>query len=157
MLLPDETYEDYHHRTSSKENTETDNSKSASSSSSRILEFPPTNEGHRHAAKSNGSSSYESTGYSTSNSGSYKKTNEFFENIPEIEDEAFTEEFVSRPQQRVPLNNRCAKGTRHSRYSFYGESEDLSTNPHFLRNCEAFIQQYHIRPDFFCQYYKAIR
>ncbi|XP_061398527.1 probable basic-leucine zipper transcription factor E [Musca vetustissima] len=139
MLFPDETYEDYYRRISlSKTHTDL------------TFEGNVKKVDNTRKTASSGSSGHESS-CTNSNSGSYKRTNDFFDNIPEIEEE--TAELFDRNQEKNHKDD-TAKQFRNNINE--DDSTDLSTNPRFLRYCEAIIQQYRIRPDFFCQYYKAI-
>ncbi|XP_075150428.1 uncharacterized protein LOC142224531 [Haematobia irritans] len=154
MLFPDETYEDYHRRINSSKSNQSKTTHSRANSPHRSLEERRSHKSRNNSAKSQGSSGRESAGGSTSNSGSYKKTKDFFENIPEIEDEHLPSNYEQHAGRR-----RTYKHSKTSKDNdgFEDDPSDLSTNPIFLRKCEAFIQHYRIRPDFFCQYYKAIR
>lgn len=150
MLFPDETYEDYHRRISLT-NTRSKSTATSLPNTTTTSEGSLKKDNSKRKPASSGSSERESS-CTSSNSGSYKRCNEFFDNIPELEEEEHVPHFDrqhEKSKQRTPKHHQSSNG--------YGdESSDLSTNPYFLRRCEAYMRQYGIRPDFFCQYYKAV-
>uniref|UniRef100_A0A1I8Q2X5 Uncharacterized protein n=1 Tax=Stomoxys calcitrans TaxID=35570 RepID=A0A1I8Q2X5_STOCA len=155
MLFPDETYEDYHKRIKST-NPPSHARKSTTNSSCLTLEGKRSNKSRKNSSNSTLSGKEPGSAGSTSNSGSFKRTQEFFENIPELEEENRTN-YAATHSGREPAQRRLKQNNNRLHENHLStESTDLSKNPIFLRNCETIIQRYRMRPDFFCQYYKAI-
>lgn len=163
MLFPDETYEDYKKRlqisiTTSVTSTTARKTitKSTSQTEATIgisdcstVSLYNKNSSHRKCSKTpEKSSGIESTTSTSNSSSDYKHTNKIFENIPAAnKDQIKNDESHKFKLNANPTDQNDATA----------DNEDLSANPIFLRTCEALIQQYRIRPDFFCQYYKAVR
>ncbi|XP_065356370.1 uncharacterized protein LOC135950768 [Calliphora vicina] len=173
MLFPDETYEDYKQRIKTISNLNptqtpyegcrpTALQQSVSGKQQRntnLTEFSKTQD----------SSGRESATSTSNSSGGYKLTTDFFDNIPEAkaqaEQQAATNNSYSKQEQILKIHSsKDVAATKEATNQSPDDhtnpndtvNEDLSTNPIFLRTCEALIRQYRIRPDFFCQYYKAV-
>lgn len=117
-----------------------------------------------------------STSNSSNNNNDYKIKRDFFDKIPaqgainspahqnhkHISYKQQEHDFLKKQSSKDSTNNSKSNDSLpqpqdgHSN-GYKAINDDLSTNPIFLRTCEAIIQHYRIRPDFFCQYYKAVR
>lgn len=135
MLLPDQTYADYVAR-------------------------HITQAGEKSGASSGGSNS------------SYARTADFFENIPDFVGAAlptflYTPQAKTTPADELPevSESACtssasagaagaAEPNREPEQEIFSESE---TCDDMLRLCEDFLCRHRMRPDFFCQYHKAVR
>lgn len=112
----------------------------------------------------------------SSNNNDYKIKRDFFDKIPaqgainspahqnhkhisyKQQEQDFLKKQSSKDYTKNAKSNDSLPQPQDGHSSAYKAiNEDLSTNPIFLRTCEAIIQHYRIRPDFFCQYYKAVR
>ncbi|TMW42323.1 hypothetical protein DOY81_012597, partial [Sarcophaga bullata] len=167
MLFPDETYEDYKKRLDTSNITSATSSTTtatATATATKITSHSHTtvaanvfkNSSVSKCSKAIEKCSGGESATSTSNSSSaYKSTKDFFENIPAAKDQV---EEHAKHKTAGKNEDRQFKFNAHrgDQNDSVTDNEDLSTNPIFLRTCEALIQQYRIRPDFFCQYYKAV-
>ena len=164
MLFPDETYEDYKKRLDSNITAATIATSTTTTIATKITSHSPIvtgvlykNSNVSKCSKLNAKCSGGESATSTSNSSSgYKHTKDFFENIPAAKDqlEEHEKHNAAGKHEDPKLKFNANHGDQNDSTA---DNEDLSTNPIFLRTCEALIQQYRIRPDFFCQYYKAVR
>uniref|UniRef100_A0A1A9WFZ1 Uncharacterized protein n=1 Tax=Glossina brevipalpis TaxID=37001 RepID=A0A1A9WFZ1_9MUSC len=175
MLLPDETYEDYKQRLTSLDSAVTNISYNSSPSTKysngsnnnlkiinkRLKESP-----NKTKSSSSKGSCASCAGIDGNSSISLRKIDEFFNNIPDLETDKlpyllFTEHL--KQHGIVKTNNsdheyNCdivvCSGTAKQKSKF--TIVPLAEDPTFIRTCEMYIQRYKLRPDFFCQYYKAI-
>lgn len=177
MLFPDETYEDYKKRTKTTPNPNSTQPTATLSKGCLQIVVQQSDcvaqPGHKSLTKLNQTpnSSGRESAASNSSSGGRRRTIEFFENIPKAaQTDAQTTTKNSKTQDKAfqakRNDNRNYEKDKLLQQPTTAEArnlnddlaaEDLSTNPVFLRTCEALMQQYRIRPDFFCQYYKAVR
>ncbi|KAH8378149.1 hypothetical protein KR093_009621, partial [Drosophila rubida] len=133
MLLPDQTYADYVARHLTKPN---------SNSSSNIKpNLKPS---------------------SSESSSSYDRTADFFENIPDFVGPSLPT-FLYTPQsvQSQPIDVLPGSPLPSSSATSSGRDEALNSSESencndVLRLCEDFLCRHRMRPDFFCQYHKAV-
>lgn len=133
MLLPDQTYADYVAR-------------------------------HLTKPRSKNTSDHHSTTDSTSNS--YDRTTDFFENIPDFVG-ASLPTFLYTPQSNAPPDapdsspSSSAPSGHAVEHLEQPQHQELSSESEncddVLRLCEDFLCRHRMRPDFFCQYHKAVR
>ncbi|KAI8117647.1 hypothetical protein CVS40_10536 [Lucilia cuprina] len=167
MLFPDETYEDYKKRIKTTTNlkpktTQTPNEEFRTTSLQHsVTDGKKRNYSVTKSLRTQDSSGRESATSTSNSSSGYKLTRDFFDNIPESRQ---TEEkktaanttTTCHKQQELPLKTLAAKDEEATKQPTNGHTnhndtvnEDLSTNPIFLRTCEALIRQ-------IFQYYKAV-
>ncbi|KAH8410552.1 hypothetical protein KR009_001327, partial [Drosophila setifemur] len=139
MLLPDQTYADYdvgRHQQLTYRKSRTQSLKS-----------------NRQRSKS-----------SDASSNSYERTADFFENIPDFLGDSLSP-FLYSPQKQkdaehkskvLPVGeDRDAVEENCDQSEMTSQSENCEDND-VLRLCEDFLCRHRMRPDFFCQYHKAV-
>lgn len=84
--------------------------------------------------------------------GSYEKTSEFFNNIPDYVGETFMPFDVK--EERGIIDDRDNVGDDQDDDE---EKKSFANSSDILRECEQFLWRYRIRSDFFCKYHKAVR
>uniref|UniRef100_A0A1A9ZD67 Uncharacterized protein n=1 Tax=Glossina pallidipes TaxID=7398 RepID=A0A1A9ZD67_GLOPL len=176
MLLPDETYEDYKQRLNSLDSAvanishnsslSTEYNNNSNNNLKSISKRPKESQIKSKHSSSKGSCA-SCVGADGDSSGvAFRKIDEFFNNIPDLETDKlpyllFTEHLkqhdVVKKENNDAVNNKCnmvvcCAAKQKSKFTIIPLAED----PTFIRTCEKYIQHYKLRPDFFCQYYKAI-
>ncbi|XP_068140954.1 uncharacterized protein [Drosophila tropicalis] len=142
MLLPDQTYADYNvgsHRHRSIHLT----------ASQEIFHKPRT----RTRTRSPNRTKIKPRSKSSTSTSSYDRTADFFENIPDFLGTTLpaflyspAEEAAAEISQKEVLDQSDASSSK---------SENCD-NDDVLRLCEDFLCRHRMRPDFFCQYHKAV-
>lgn len=106
-----------------------------------------------------------------SNSSSYARTADFFENIPDFVGASlptflYTPQAKTTPADELPELSESACTSSASAGAAGAEqqpkpeqeiSSESETCDNMLRLCEDFLCRHRMRPDFFCQYHKAVR
>ncbi|EDW37211.1 GL26129 [Drosophila persimilis] len=144
MLLPDQTYADYdvgqHHQHLT----------------------------YRKSRRSRSPQSKQRSKSSSASSSSYDRTADFFENIPDFVGDSLPS-FLYSPQGQEPTperneskrNEGQRNGSRNEVVAEEENSESTSQSENcedddVLKLCEDFLCRHRMRPDFFCQYHKAV-
>ncbi|BFF93647.1 unconventional myosin-IXb [Drosophila madeirensis] len=141
MLLPDQTYADYdvgqHHQ-------------------HQHLTYRKSRRSRSPLSKQRSKSS------SAASSSSYDRTADFFENIPDFLGDSLPS-FLYSPQVEEPKTERQNEGHRNESQVLAEEEHSESTSQSdncedddVLKLCEDFLCRHRMRPDFFCQYHKAV-
>ncbi|XP_043652331.1 unconventional myosin-Vc isoform X1 [Drosophila teissieri] len=143
MLLPDQTYADY------------------DVGRPKLLTY--------HKSRSRGlksQSKLQRSKSSDASSSSYERTADFFENIPDFLGDSLPTFLYSPPEQQDAQSKGGGGEVRLERDQLEDEDEDLDSesssqsdnceDDDVLRLCEDFLCRHRMRPDFFCQYHKAV-
>ncbi|KAH8266593.1 hypothetical protein KR018_002731, partial [Drosophila ironensis] len=142
MLLPDQTYADYDVGCQKQLTYRKSRSRSRSKSRSRILRC-----------------SVQRSKSSDASSSSYERTADFFENIPDFLGDSLPS-FLYSPQEQQDVQPKGRERIKDEEECVESEStSDRSENcdeDDVLRLCEDFLCRHRMRPDFFCQYHKAV-
>ncbi|KAH8334203.1 hypothetical protein KR059_007456, partial [Drosophila kikkawai] len=141
MLLPDQTYADY------------------DVGHSQLLSYRKSRSRSLKAQLQRSKSS-------DASSSSYERTADFFENIPDFLGDSIPAFLFSpqeqqdvQPKERVLQKGRQKKEEQKQEEHEESESTSRSDNcedTEVLRLCEDFLCRHRMRPDFFCQYHKAV-
>lgn len=142
MLLPDQTYADY------------------DVGHSQLLSY-------RKSRSRSLKSQLQRSKSSDASSSSYERTADFFENIPDFLGDSIPAFLFSpqeqqdvQPKKRVLQVGKQEKKEHEQEEHEDSESTSRSENcedTEVLRLCEDFLCRHRMRPDFFCQYHKAVR
>ncbi|KAH8299222.1 hypothetical protein KR018_010616, partial [Drosophila ironensis] len=96
---------------------------------------------------------------SDASSSSYERTADFFENIPDFLGDSLPS-FLYSPQEQQDVQPKGRERIKDEEECVESEStSDRSENcdeDDVLRLCEDFLCRHRMRPDFFCQYHKAV-
>uniref|UniRef100_A0A1B0BP10 Uncharacterized protein n=1 Tax=Glossina palpalis gambiensis TaxID=67801 RepID=A0A1B0BP10_9MUSC len=177
MLLPDETYEDYKQRLNSLDSAvanishnsslSTEYNNNSNNNLKSISKRPKESQIKSKYRSSKGScASCAGAADGDSSNIALRKIDEFFNNIPDLETDKFPyllftehlkQDDIVKNENSDNVNSKCnmvvcCAAKQKSKFTIIPLAED----PTFIRTCEKYIQHYKLRPDFFCQYYKAI-
>ncbi|XP_037959000.1 uncharacterized protein LOC119688392 [Teleopsis dalmanni] len=147
MLLPDETYEDYEEKLNFRRIFTKDikdskaNLKLLANRANFITSPDVVTQGGGLTQRDHDVNSVSFT------SGSYEYNTDFFNNIPDFMGETFPP---------CTFEHQCSDGRSDTATSRSNSDIDSNATSEVLRICKDFLWRHRMRPDFFCQYHKAI-